>query len=146
MKLYDMDEDKWRNKFERGETWRSEQVYQCKICHAKTNKWFLGGYPGKGPRHACPGDKFKEHAEIESLLKKHTELESLHKTYTKTNPKKTQKLKELPIQIELLEEKINKLRERFTEELDDVKGVSTEAEVRNYYPTSKPTDEKESLH
>ena len=51
MKLYNIDEQEWRTgNFDRGDSWRSDIAYQCEICHTKTNRWVMGGWPSMGPR------------------------------------------------------------------------------------------------
>ncbi|KXB07460.1 hypothetical protein AKJ54_00160 [candidate division MSBL1 archaeon SCGC-AAA382K21] len=141
MKLYDMDKQEWREgDFERGDKWRSEQVYRCDICHTKTNKWHMGGWPGKGPRHLCPGDRYVEHDDLESTLERHKRLSERVREYEKILRKADEidrrgaedMLNSLRAEKELLEEKIEGLREKFDGKLDDVKGASASAEIRGF--------------
>ena len=39
---------------QRGDTFRSLQVFKCWVCNALTNKVVMGGYPGYGVRAICP--------------------------------------------------------------------------------------------
>jgi hypothetical protein len=64
MRLYDMEKDEWRETdFKRGDKWRSRQVYKCRICGAQSNEFYMGGWPGMGPRLSCPGctAKYNQH-------------------------------------------------------------------------------------
>lgn len=35
--------------------WQKKEVISCEICGCKTNKWEIGGHPGKRLRFVCPG-------------------------------------------------------------------------------------------
>ncbi len=146
MKLYDMDEQEWRGDFEeRGESWRSLRVYRCEICHAKTNKWHMGGWPGKGPRLSCPGDEYEEHDELESVLERRDELETLFELCNSIDQEKSQDLNDLPLLTVLLGEKVERLRKKFSKDVNDVKGVGSDAEIKGYYPSTRYSGEKGSL-
>ena len=77
-KLYDMDSDvqEWRvGNFQRGDSWRSDEIYRCKLCHTKTNNWQMGGWPGMGPRLICPGSGYKEHKHLTELFELYLDIE-----------------------------------------------------------------------
>lgn len=155
MKLYNTDKQEWRNgNFKRGDSWRSDIVYRCEICHTKTNKWVMGGWPGMGPRILCPGDIHQEHEELESLIPRCDTLNSQIQDYEKTlkeatniNRKRAQNMiNNLYAQKDLLEVEINKLRERFSGRLDDIVGLDSNAKTEDFYPHSQcVVDEKKSL-
>ncbi|KXA99414.1 hypothetical protein AKJ41_05480 [candidate division MSBL1 archaeon SCGC-AAA259O05] len=146
MKLYDIEKQEWRGEFEeRGESWRSELVYRCEICHTKTNKWHIGGWPGKGPRLLCPGDEYEEHDELESILERYDELEALFDLYNSIDRETAQEMDELRLQIDLLGEKVEELRKKFSEGVDDVEGVGPDAQVKSFYPSTRYAGEKRSL-
>lgn len=146
MKLYDMEEQGWRGEFEeRGEIWRFKRIYQCEICHTKINKWHMGGWPGKGPRLLCPGEEYEVHEELESVLERYDEIETLFDLCKSIDRERMVDLKELPVLMDLLEKKVEKLRKKFSGEVDDVKGVSPNTEVKSYYPSTRYSGEKRSL-
>lgn len=138
MKLYNMDKDEWRKgKFRHGDFWRSTVAYKCRICHVKTNEWHMGGYPGMGPKLLCPGDRYKEHDQIESAIKKLFKI----RNNLKDGKEYSIKLKHLEEEEKLFSAKIKRLRKLFLK-LDDVKGKISK--VEDYYPVTKYY-EKEKL-
>ena len=151
-----MDKQEWREgKFKLGDTWRSHIVYRCGICHTKINKWVMGGaWWGSGPRLLCPADQYKEHDELESALEKYNSLDEQIQDYEKTLQEATDLKREraqnminnLSAERELLEAKIKKLRELFSGRFDDVEGVDSSANIRDYYPSARYSSyEKKSL-
>ncbi|MBI2045799.1 hypothetical protein HYT23_07085 [Candidatus Pacearchaeota archaeon] len=139
-----MDRQEWREgNFERGDIWRSDIAYQCEICHTKTNRWIMGGWPGMGPRILCPGDLYQEHDELENSLKQHQALAGQIKGYEKIFGEVPKNAKDtFHAQQELLEAIVNKLREPFYRRLDDVKGLDNDASIRKFYPTSRCANKK----
>ncbi len=144
MKLYSSTK-KERPPGGRGVTWRSEEIYQCKICHTKSNEWIYGGYPGYGPRMICPGDLYKEHDDLEEVLKKYNNLGEEIKEYEQilpdakatTKEKAENMIQEMKLKQSLLEIKLNKLRDLFKEKVDDVQGVGINAKIIDYYPFAR---------
>lgn len=63
VQLFDLRERKYPN--QRGDSFRSLQVFTCHICNAKTNKVVMGGYPGYGVRAVCPNSAETWHHELE---------------------------------------------------------------------------------
>ncbi len=144
MKLYDMDEQEWRDgDFDRGDHWRANKVYVCRICHTKTNRWIMGGWPGMGPRLLCPGDRYSEHDELEKVLEKSNSLEDQINEYTTisketsaVDKKETKKmLRYLQTQKQLLDVKISNLRKKFEGKCDGVEGHPLKSE--EFYPGSR---------
>ena len=143
MKLYNMEEQEWRTgKFQRGNTWRSEEVSECTVCGTRTNRWEMGGYPGMGPRLHCPGGVYREHDEIVGAHERQKELKSLivsyeselqHQCYeisAQTRGYIATLLHMHRAEYSLLQGKIDRLRELFTEKLlHDVKGIKSELTV-----------------
>ena len=136
MKLYNMDIQEWRKgKFERGASWRSDRIYECEICHTKTNKWIIGGALGTGPRILCPGDEFQEHDELESSFGQYQKLNIKIKDFEKTLRESSQVNREraqdminhLYAEKELLEAKGDKLRKMFSGRLDDIEGLDSKS-------------------
>lgn len=161
MKLYDMETQEWREgNFQRGDSFRSKQVYVCGICRTKTNALFCGGYPGWGVRKVCPGDSFTEHDEIESALK---ELENVRRRVNDVLPYVEEAgklangtaLEDIRRLISLwwaecalLETKITAIRRKFTGALDDVVGIEKIDQamlLREYWPGTRVFGEKKSI-
>lgn len=141
-----MDKDEWRKaSFKRGDNWRSDVVYRCVVCHTKINKWYMGGWPGMGPRITCPGIEYKEHEELESALKRHNSLDkqikefkSILKESTRVNQNNAKKMiDDLCTKRTLLSIKIDKLRQKFSGRLDDIKGLDSKAKIEGFYPFTK---------
>jgi len=149
-----MDNQEWREgKFKRGDVWRSKAAYSCGICHTKTNRWVMGGYPGMGPRKICPGDMYQEHDDLESAVERCDDLDKQAKDYETIladaddvdHDRARSMLDNLYVQKELLESKIGKIRRRFTERLDDLQGWQPGDELREYYPCSRIANRKKPL-
>ena len=149
-----MDKQEWREgKFERGDSWRSDIAYQCEICHTKTNRWVMGGWPGMGPRILCPGDVYQEHDELESSFGQYQSLDKQIQDFEKTlsespqvDRKKAQNMIDnLYAQRELLEAKIDKLRKAFSGRLYDIEGLDSNSSIKNFYPSSRYAGEKKLL-
>ncbi len=70
MKLYDMEEQEWREAdFKNGARWRSSQVYKCNICGCESNEFLMmKAYWGSGPRLVCHGRYQKD--DLHNLLQK----------------------------------------------------------------------------
>ena len=154
MKLHNMDEQEWRrSSFKRGDSWRSDIAYQCKICHTKTNNWVMGGWPSMGPKILCPGDLYQEHDELESSLGQYQSLDKQIQDFEKTlrespqvDGEKAQNMMDnLYSQKELLEVKVDKLRKVFSGRLDDIEGLNSDSGVKNFYPSSRCASEKKLL-
>lgn len=155
MKLYDMDTQEWREGgFQRGDSFRSQQVYICRMCRTKTNEILLGGYPGWGVRIVCPGDAFTEHDEIEKTLRRQEEViaavEQLS-PYVDEAARRDSAVWELVRHWEaerlLFQVKIDALREKFAGALDDVVGIEEldPAMLREYWPGARFGGKKKSL-
>ena len=52
IRLYDIREKDYPN--QRGDSFRSLQVFECAVCEALTNLVIMGGAPGLGIRMLCP--------------------------------------------------------------------------------------------
>lgn len=66
VKLFDLWEGKYpRN---RGDRFRTNQVFRCRTCRTLFNEGFNGGYPGYGLRAICPYHKCHWHQLIEGKL------------------------------------------------------------------------------
>lgn len=63
LKIYDLRVRTYPN--QRGDAFRSLQVFECWVCRALTNRVVMGGYPGYGVRTICPHSSECWHHEIE---------------------------------------------------------------------------------
>lgn len=52
VRLYDLRKSNYPD--QRGDVFRSLQVFECWVCGARTNRIVMGGYPGYGVRVICP--------------------------------------------------------------------------------------------
>lgn len=123
--LYDMNE-KDHLKLERGDSWRSVQVYKCKVCHIITNLWYMGGYPGLGPRLYCPGTKFNEHSKLAEWIKRLQDYKNDGQLINQasSSPDEYEFVSEhIDQMIKVLDYNISYMRERFSR-FNDVEGVS----------------------
>ena len=73
MKLYDMQKNpnEWRKikGLKLQTNWRSKQVYQCKVCGSRTNRWHIGGiYGSGGARIICSHYSEPKHDNIERVM------------------------------------------------------------------------------
>lgn len=144
-KLYNMDNQEWgTGNFDRGDSWRSDLAYQCEICHTKTNRWVMGGWPGSGPRILCPGDVYQEHVGVESAVGQYQHLEKQIKDFEKTlNVSQVDKeraqnmMNNLYAQRELLEAKVDELRKVFSGRLDDLEGLHSNSSIKSFYPSAR---------
>lgn len=148
MKLYDMEKQEWRKgNFKRSDGWRSKAIYECSVCQIKNNSWFMGGYPGMGPRIMCPGKEYEEHKVLEQTLEKWEGLGEKIKDYKKLlkKAKNQEKIKNLlsylEAEKELLEIKFKDLRKEF-QGLDDLRGVDSKAKIISYYSPAEYSDVK----
>lgn len=66
VKLYDLRERKYPHN--RGDVFRSLQVFECWVCGGLTNRVVMGGYPGYGVRAVCPQAWECWHHELEEKL------------------------------------------------------------------------------
>ncbi len=127
-KLYNMDLDKqeWREgKFKRGDTWRSDAIYECDICLTQSNSWVMGGWPGMGPRLVCEGTKYTEHKTLHKDIKEQYRLGELIKE-AEGQSKAKESLGLVDAELELIDIRISNLRERFGEQhLHDIEGNPT---------------------
>lgn len=105
----------------------------------------MGGWPGKGPRLLCPGNEYEEHDELESVLERHDEIENLFDLCESIDRESAENLNDLPVLMDLLEEKAEKLREKISGKANDVRGVDPDAEVKSYYPSTRYSGDKKSL-
>lgn len=53
----DLGKDEWHGRFERGDVFRTLKPSTCGVCGCKSNLYEMGGYPTRGPRLICPGDR-----------------------------------------------------------------------------------------
>ncbi len=67
VKLYDLREHKYPS--QRGDTFRSLQIFECETCGAVTNSMLMGGYPGYGLRYYCPNSQENWHKELQEMIK-----------------------------------------------------------------------------
>lgn len=141
-------------KFKRGDTWRSNKIYRCKICHVKTNKWEMGGWPGTHPVILCPGREYIEHDELEDLIKRHQEITRKIEEYKKLLPELPETkaedsknlIKNLEAEKTIIEIKIRKIRDKFAKaNLNDIEGLPENAEIIDYYPTIEYRGKKKKL-
>lgn len=63
VRLYDISQRNYPN--QRGDSFRSLQVFECRVCAAVTNHVVMGGWPGYGMRIICPNSDKCWHHEIE---------------------------------------------------------------------------------
>lgn len=143
--------------FKRGDSFRSKQVYVCQICRVKTNEILLGGSMGWGVRVVCPGDSFTEHDAIEEAqeeLMKITKQQAMYEPYlAEANAIDVGKgnvwLMEQVLRGQqlVLEVKIDALRRKFADVLDDVVGIDTidPAMLCDYTPGARVFGEKKSI-
>ena len=71
VRIYDLEERNYPN--QRGDSFRSLQVFECWVCGALTNWVIMGGSPGYGVRTVCQQSSLEWHHELEdkiSLLQK----------------------------------------------------------------------------
>lgn len=66
-RLYDLHERNYPN--QRGDSFRSLQVFECWVCNGVTNRVVMGGSPGYGVRAPCPNGSECWHHEIEEKIK-----------------------------------------------------------------------------
>lgn len=141
MKTYSVEKNEWREKFTRGDSFRSSEIYQCKICHTKTNRIVLGGYPGWGVRILCPGDKYEEHLDLEYLIQEKKQKKTTIKSYTFIREwgvsGYSRHINELEEEKSVLETAINDFRKVFAE-FDDLEHVcESAAKVVDYTPYAR---------
>ncbi|KXA92207.1 hypothetical protein AKJ64_03750 [candidate division MSBL1 archaeon SCGC-AAA259E17] len=105
--------------------------------------WAVGQV--RGPRLLCPGNEYEEHDELESILERYDGLEALFDLYNSIDRRKAQEMNELRQQIDLLGGKVEELRKKFSEGVDDVEGVDPDAQVKSFYPSTRYAGEKKSL-
>ncbi len=67
VRLYDISQCNYPN--QRGDSFRSLQVFECIVCTAMTNCVVMGGWPGYGMRIICPNSGECWHHEIELKIK-----------------------------------------------------------------------------
>ena len=65
--LYDLRKDDHPD--QRGDRFRSLQVFECGICGAVTNSMLMGGYPGYGLRYYCPNGQEEWHKNLKEKIK-----------------------------------------------------------------------------
>lgn len=140
---------------ERGDHFRSLQIYQCKICHSKTNRWFYGGAPGWGLRHTCPAQpEFpEEHRILESSLGKLSALEKEISRF-RIQADRDESLKEdvnlvLPLlyaQTNILRSHISELRKRLSQ-MCDINGIDPNpSQIIEFYPSTKAFKTHSDFH
>ena len=66
VKLYDLTKSDYPN--QRGDSFRSIQVFVCWVCDALSNKVIMGGHPGYGVRAKCPNSAQCWHHEFEEKM------------------------------------------------------------------------------
>lgn len=155
VKLYNMDlkVQEWRDgEFKRGDSWRSNIVYRCEICHVETNLWIMGGWPGMGPRLLCPGSRYEEHDEIESSLQGIKSIEAKilkYKPVLESGEIESNRASSLAQYLltekEILEINIKDLRNLFSlYGLNNLECLDKVYKIEEYYPSSRYS-EKEKL-
>lgn len=145
--LYDMEHgppgrEGWR-RFGRGDHWRSQQIYKCEVCHAETNYWIIGGWPGMGPRLLCPAQAkyIDRHGILEEKLSEYLNIEGKIKFYKAQISGKSGKADNLLAALYeergILDGYIAKTRSELFR-TKNVRGVDADkAEAINFYPSSK---------
>lgn len=83
IKLYDVEKRDYPSN--KDDYFRSKQVYECPVCHAKTNLVVMGGYPSFGRRTICPQSGRCWHHELED------KMHWLHKPHTENYKKELKK-------------------------------------------------------
>lgn len=66
VKLYDIRRRDYPN--QRGDSFRSLQVFECWVCGSVTNRVVMGGYPGYGVRAICPNSAERWHHELDDKI------------------------------------------------------------------------------
>lgn len=66
VKLYDIEKDNYPSN--RGDEFRSLQVFECGVCKALTNQVVMGGSMGYGVRTICPNGSECWHHELEGKV------------------------------------------------------------------------------
>ena len=134
-----------------GQPFRSKQVYQCVICHTKTNKWVTSKYIGTCILWPCIA--YREHEILQDAILDYSNLQEQIKEYEdylqsiKDMGKAEAFISNLRVQGEFLAIKISKLRQRFEgNKLDDILGIDFEPTIRVKNPSVKVTmNAKKSL-
>ena len=161
MKLYDMAKkpNEWRKikGLKVGQSWRSKQVYQCKVCGCKTNRFHLGGmYGSGGARIICHHYDTPKHDSIERVMNELAKLKrniakqkSLMEKFGKKAIAKDRKsmsalLDELSSQKFFLEKDLADKRKRYKGK-DDVVGVKADKSelTQIFWPNINLEDEDE---
>lgn len=126
MKLLSMEKQEWRSKFKKGESFRSKEIYKCKICKTKTNKVLMTGCYGYGPKIICPAIKHKNHVILENAYKRIQKINNIiseFKTYKIKPSEHVIKQKKL-LQLIILKNSLKGY--------DDIKGSTKE--LIEFYP------------
>jgi len=148
VRLYDMEKGEWREgDFGRGDSWRSKQVYRCEVCHTRTNLWVIGGYPMGvgGARLLCPARIYKEHQELQRLHDRHRKtanrtsyLRRIFKSAKNLDRERVSiTMKCLEGELQLLQARINELRDAFSGRCDDIEGMESNGELVDFHPSTR---------
>lgn len=130
-----------------GDTWRSREIYRCRVCHTLTNKWFIGGYPSRGPRIRCPANRSsgetiyeqlestereEKHDELRELVTRRRDLEERLQQYDSHTDSEHRTRERIRDEIDAVNNQITSLRDWFGHRFDDVVGVNpAEQEIIN---------------
>ncbi len=145
MQLYNMDSDEqWRGRFNKGDTWRGDTIYECVLCFSKTNEWVMSGGLTYSPRIYCPAESDILHGELLHTFRRHTQLIEELKEYGEIvqyaggiDMNAVQRMKEnLHTQKNLLEAKIKKLRDELSGKYDDIQGMVYSGYTKPLYPST----------
>lgn len=132
-----------------GESWRSQQVYRCEICHTRTNRWVFGGFPIAGPRLMCPAHRYREHDAIEDRLEELERIEDrlqdgrdIQSDASEDAPRRL--IERLEDERSVVEAKVEQLRAVLAEDHSDIGGIEDDVEVIDFYPTTRSGEPKVS--
>lgn len=146
----------WLKRQTEKELFRSVDIYQCKVCCAKTNLWvkLKDSWHDYTVQIYCTGDLYREHHELQDIIKRSDVLNRYIKNYEKLLKKMQgqgkQKvrgaLKDLNTEKILLEKRISSLRQEFENKCDDVERASLDARIIDYWPNEIHNVERESIY
>lgn len=148
MKLFAMETDEWREeRFTRGSTWRSSAAYRCVVCHTMTNKWEMGGWPGRGPRITCPGEFTLSdlHLSLEQILHEIAKIRDEMEMYKQVPRIVSKDITEfvtkhtcdLKMKIQAFEMIVDEVRKQFPTNLYDIQGLQPGHDVLEIFPSSR---------
>lgn len=133
--LFDMQSTRGSpDEVELGESWRSTQVYRCRVCHTETNKWVVGGYPSRGPRLRCPARDAPAHEQMEDLLERREDIQDRLAQYSTAGREADDVLEHLRDERAVIDGQVEDLREEVGDQYDDVEGIEDQRDVVLFSP------------